>query len=41
MCVLTNAHDYAFIRSGQGQEQMARALLDGIAAYARIAKRTQ
>lgn len=41
MCVLTNAHDYAFIRRPQRQEQMARALLIGVAAYARIAKRTQ
>ncbi len=40
MCVLTNAHDYAFIRRPQGQEQMAQALLIGVAAYARMAKRT-
>ena len=35
MCVLTNAHDYAFIRSAHGQEQMAGALLAGVMAYAR------
>ncbi len=36
MCVLTNAHDYAFIRTVSGQEQMARALLAGVLAYARM-----
>jgi len=34
MCVLTNAHDYAFIRTPAGQERMARALLSGVEAYA-------
>ncbi len=36
MCVLTNAHDYAFIRTPQGQEQMARALAAGVLAYAQV-----
>ena len=35
MCVLTNPHDYRFIRTSEGQETMARALLAGVAAYAR------
>ncbi len=35
MCVLTNAHDYKFIRTPAGQEQMAQALLAGAEAYAR------
>ena len=35
MCVLTNAHDYTFIRTPAGQEQMARALLAGVEAYAK------
>ncbi len=34
MCVLTNAHDYAFIRTPAGQDRMARALLAGVVAYA-------
>ena len=34
MCVLTNAHDYKFIRTTAGQEQMAQALLAGVEAYA-------
>ena len=34
MCVLTNAHDYRFIRTPQGQNLMARALLAGVEAYA-------
>ena len=34
MCVLTNPHDYQFIRTAAGQEQMARALLAGVEAYA-------
>ncbi len=34
MCVLTNAHDYAFIRTAQGQAQMAQALLAGVEAFA-------
>ena len=34
MCVLTNAHDYKFIRTETGQDQMARALLAGVEAYA-------
>ena len=34
MCVLTNAHDYKFIRTEAGQDQMARALLAGVEAYA-------
>ena len=33
MCVLTNAHDYKFIRTQAGQEQMAQALLAGAEAY--------
>jgi N-acetylmuramoyl-L-alanine amidase len=37
MCVLTNAHDYHFIRTLGGQEEMARALLAGIEAYAKAA----
>ncbi len=36
MCVLTNAHDYRFIRTNAGQEEMARALLAGVEAYARV-----
>ena len=35
MCVLTNAHDFRFIRTSAGQETMARALLAGVMAYAR------
>lgn len=35
MCVLTNAHDYAFIKTRAGQEQMADALLKGVEAFAR------
>jgi len=35
MCVLTNPHDYRFIRTSEGQETMARALLAGVVAYAR------
>lgn len=35
MCVLTNAHDYAFIRTPKKQEDMARALDAGVLAYAR------
>lgn len=34
MCVLTNAHDYKFIHTAAGQEQMAQALLAGVEAYA-------
>lgn len=34
MCVLTNAHDYRFIQTEAGQEQMAQALLAGVEAYA-------
>ncbi len=34
MCVLTNAHDYRFIRTPAGQAQMAQALLVGVEAYA-------
>ena len=34
MCVLTNTHDYRFIRTTEGQERMARALLAGVEAYA-------
>lgn len=40
MCVLTNPHDYAFIRTARGQEQMARALLAGVLAYARSLSRS-
>ena len=39
MCVLTNAHDYRFIRTPVGQDAMARALLAGVEAYARQEKR--
>ena len=34
MCVLTNPHDYQFIRTASGQQQMARALWAGVEAYA-------
>ena len=34
MCVLTNAHDYNFIRTETGKDQMAHALLAGVEAYA-------
>ncbi len=33
MCVLTNDHDYRFIRTAEGQEKMARALLAGASLY--------
>ena len=32
MCVLTNTHDYRFIRTSAGQEAMAHALLAGVEA---------
>ena len=35
MCVLTNAHDYRFIRTAAGQQKMALALLAGVEAYAK------
>ena len=38
MCVLTNAHDYRFIRTPAGQEAMARALAAGVRTYARREK---
>ena len=38
MCVLTNAHDYRFIRTPSGQQEMAEALLAGIEADARQKK---
>lgn len=38
MCVLTNAHDYRFIRTPAGQEAMAEALLAGVEAYAQREK---
>jgi N-acetylmuramoyl-L-alanine amidase len=38
MCVLTNAHDYRFIRTTAGQEQMAQALLAGVEAYAKASR---
>ncbi len=38
MCVLTNAHDYRFIRTAAGQEAMAQALLVGVEAYAKAEK---
>lgn len=41
MCVLTNAHDYRFIRTPAGQEAMAEALLAGVAAYAGREQPTQ
>ena len=34
MCVLTNTHDYKFIRTEFGQRIMAEALLNGVEAYA-------
>ena len=34
MCVLTNAHDYRFIKAAAGQEAMAHALLAGVEAVA-------
>jgi len=40
MCVLTNAHDYRFIRTPAGQEAMAEALLAGVEAYAQTGKPT-
>lgn len=33
MCVLTNAHDYTFIRTANGQAQMAYALYAGVIAF--------
>ncbi len=33
MCVLTNAHDYKFIRTTAGQAQMAQALREGVKVY--------
>ena len=33
MCVLTNSHDYAFIRAAKGQEALAQALLAGVEAF--------
>ncbi len=36
MCVLTNAHDYHFIRTTAGQQQMAEALLAGVEACAKV-----
>lgn len=38
MCVLTNAHDYRFIRTPAGQDAMAHALLTGVEAYAQSRK---
>ena len=38
MCVLTNAHDYQFIRTASGQQEMAGALLTGVEAYAKAGK---
>lgn len=35
MVVLTTAHDYHFIRTRVGQDEMAHALLAGVVAYAR------
>ena len=40
MCVLTNAHDYRFIRTHVGQQAMAEALLLGVEAYAHKRKPT-
>ena len=34
MCVLTNAHDYRFMRAAAGQDLMAHALLAGVEAVA-------
>ena len=39
MCVLTNAHDYRFIRTADGQQAMAEALLAGVEAYAQSVTR--
>lgn len=41
MCVLTNAHDYRFIRTSAGQEAMAEALLAGVKAYAQAGQPTR
>ena len=41
MCVLTNAHDYRFIRTPAGQGQMAEALLSGVEAYVRLCRTNQ
>lgn len=38
MVVLTNSHDYAFIRKAPGQDQMARALLAGVEAFVRAGR---
>jgi len=38
MCVLTNAHDYKFIRTEVGQREMAEALLNGVEAYAKVSR---
>lgn len=35
MCVLTNLHDYAFIRTPKGQVAMANALRAGVEAFAK------
>ncbi len=40
MCVLTNAHDYKFIRTPAGQDAMAAALQAGVEAYAHLRKPT-
>lgn len=34
MCVLTNTHDYHFIRTAAGQDKMAKALFLGVEAFA-------
>ena len=41
MCVLTNSHDEAFIRSDSGQAAMAHALVDGAEQAARSVKSPQ
>ena len=38
MCVLTNPRDYRFIRTSEGRDKMARALLAGVEAYAESRK---
>lgn len=40
MCVLTNAHDYRFIRTPEGQDEMAQALRAGVEAYAKTRRTT-
>lgn len=39
MCVLTNAHDYAFIRTAAGRERLAQALRAGVKAVIQSERR--